>query len=210
MKRLMALMAALLMTLLAMNTALGEAGGEPPVQSPVAPEIVMDAAEAVEYRSGVVLKTDSSEGLLIYDMPGGQCIAAVEKGAMIEIAVARDGWVQICWEGLVGFVSSDCVALYNEEAAPEEQIRSICIYTSLNGVKQVREGTVVSLTAVLTGFENDAYTIQWQYSPDGGSTAVDIDGANKLTYAYRLTADNFGYMYRVVVHIAEEPMTAED
>ena len=191
-----------------------EVESEEPVTEPeveVEPEEpVVEPAAEVSYRAGMVLKADSGNGLMIYDAPSGQCIATVGKGQMIEIAVPENGWVQIRWGGLVGFVSSDCVALYNVDAAPEEQIRSIRIYTNLGSETQVREGTVVCLSATLVGFEDDVYTLQWQYSPDGGSTAIDIAGANKPTYAYRLTAENFGYMYRLVVHIQDDLMTTEE
>lgn len=133
----------------------------------------------------------------------------VAKGQMIEIGAVEQGWALIRWDGQTGYVSSDCVALYNAEAAPEEQIRAILIDTNLNGLTQVKEGTTVRLSATLVGFENDVYTLQWQYSPDGGATAIDIAGANKTAYAYRLTVDNFDYMYRLVVHIQDDVTDAE-
>lgn len=236
MKRLLVLMTALVMAVLTMNAALGEQEGTasrtPVIKSPAASDfedLILETPETsendasdvgvvaeespvkeVSYRTGMVLKADSDAGLTILDAPDGQCIATAGKGQMIWIATPENGWIQVCWNGMVGFVRSDCVALYNEEAAPEEKIRAIRIDTNLGGMKQVKEGTVVSLTATLTGFEDDVYTLQWEYSPDGGNTAIAIAGANKRTYAYRLTAENFGYMYRLVVHIEDAATTAEE
>lgn len=222
MKRLIAVLTIVAMAVLAMNAAFCEPVAEAPAEEKPewVPSVSSAAIEAVveppvpvtevTYRTGMVIKADSDAGLMIFDTPDGQCVAVVDKGQMIEIAASANGWVQIRWGVVIGFVRSDCVALYNAEAAPEEAIRSICIATNLDGMTQVKEGTVVILTATLSGFEDDVYTLQWQYSPDGGSTAIDIAGAGKLTYAYRLTAENFGYMYRLVVHIADEPMTAEE
>ncbi len=175
----------------------------PPVDLPLA----VEQQEEV-YRSGMVLKGDSETGLMVLDAPGGQCIAVVNNGRMIGIGSIADGWAQISVDGLVGFVRSDYVALYNAETAPEEQVRSIWVDTNLQGMTQVKEGMTVCLTATLTGFENDVYTLQWQYSPDGGATAIDIAGANKTTYAYRLTVDNFDYMYRIVVSVEDEQADA--
>ena len=161
------------------------------------------AEEAVSYRPGIVLSAEGAAELPVYNMPGGLCIATVNRGVMVEIGSVRDGWALIRIGSLVGYVSSNCVALYNSEAAPEETIRSIRISTNIEGMTQVREGTVVVLTATLVGFENDTYTLQWQYSTDGGTTAIDIGGACGLEYAYRISPANFDYMYRIVVSIDE-------
>ena len=161
------------------------------------------AEEAVSYRPGIVLSADGASELPVYNTPGGLCIATVNRGVMVEIGSVCDGWALIRIGSLVGYVSSNCVALYNSEAAPEETIRSIRISTNIEGMTQVREGTVVVLTATLVGFENDAYTLQWQYSTDGGATAIDIGGACGLEYAYRISPANFDYMYRIVVFIDE-------
>ena len=151
-----------------------------------------------------MLRADSDLGLLVYDAPDGEWIAALSKGQMIEIGTVEEDWTLIRLDDLTGYVLSDYIALYNGEATPEEKIRSINISTNLNGLTRVKEGTTVCLTATLSGFEEDDYTVQWQYSPDGGASAINIDGANSLTYAYRLTAKNFGYLYRVVVDFHEE------
>lgn len=180
-----------------------EIPAEEPVEEVPAEEPAEEAPaeEAVSYRPGIVLSADGASELPVYNTPGGLCIATVNRGVMVEIGSVRGGWALIRIGSLVGYVSSNCVALYNSEAAPEETIRSICISTSIEGMTQVREGTVVVLTATLVGFENDRYTLQWQYSTDGGATAIDIGGACGLEYAYRISPANFDYMYRIVVFI---------
>lgn len=186
---------------------------EIPAASPVAvpvEKIPDELTEAISYRPGVVLTTDGAESLAVYNSPGGQCIAGIDLGQMIEIGTVCDGWAMIRCNGLTGYVYSNCVALYNSEAAPEEKIRSIVITTNIDGMTQVREGMVVVLTATLIGFEDDVYTVQWQYSTDGGATAIDVGGANSLAYAYRLSSDNFNYMYRIVVTIVDTHTNAAE
>ena len=161
-------------------------------------------APEIEYRAGIVLRADSDLGLLVYDAPDGEWIAALSKGQMIEIGTVEEDWTLIRLDDLTGYVLSDYIALYNGEATPEEKIRSISIANNLSGLTRVKEGTTVYLTATLSGFEEDVYSVQWQYSPDGGASAINIEGANSLTYAYQLTEENFGYLYRVVVDFHEE------
>ena len=180
-----------------------------PEEDAAAEEAVEVEAPAVSYRPGIVLSAEGAGDVVVYDAPGGAAIGSVGRGQMIGIGSVADGWALIQAGGMTGYVSSGCVALYNTEAAPEEKIRSIRISTSIDGMAQVREGTVVALTATLSGFEDDVYTVQWQYSTDGGATAIDIGGACSLVYAYRLSPDNFNYMYRIVVTIAETADAAE-
>ena len=178
------------------ETPVPETSLEPVLEETPAPEVI--------YRAGIILRADGDAGLSVYDAPGGAYIASLSKGQMIEIGTVEAGWTLIRLGDFTGYVRSDYVALYNGEAAPEEKIRSISVSTNLGGLTRVKEGTTICLTATLTGFEEDSYTVQWQYSPDGGASAVNIQGANGLTYAYRLTAENFGYLYRVVVDFHED------
>ena len=71
--------------------------------------------------------------------------------------------------------------------------------SNIAGMTEVLDGTEVTLTAQLEGFENDQYVIQWQYTPDGGTTVFDADGANEENYTFFLNEQNVGYMWRIRV-----------
>ena len=90
---------------------------------------------------------------------------------------------------------------YNGETTPEEEeiVRTITVTSSLAGAEVVYEGAEVTLTATLTGFEDDTYTMQWQYTPDGGETVVDVEGANEAEYTFVLDGTNVGYLWRMTV-----------
>ena len=176
-------------------------------------EIVEPTEEPVAeiaYRAGLVLSIDSESALLVYDATeNGNIIGTLAKGQMIEIGTISAGWAMIRTDEIEGYVHSKRVALYNGEAAPEEEIRTITITTNVAGKTKLKEGSTIILYANLTGFDDDVYTVRWQYSPDGGATAIDIGGANDLTYAYRLTVENFNYMYRVVIDIEDAQSATE-
>ena len=57
-------------------------------------------------------------------------------------------------------------------------------------------GSQVTFTAAAVG--NPAPTLQWQFSPDGGSTFSNIVGATSTTLIVSVTASQYGYQYRAV------------
>ena len=64
-------------------------------------------------------------------------------------------------------------------------------------------GAEITMTAELVNFrEDDICTYQWQYLDKETETYIDIDGANELTYRYRVTRENFYNTWRLVVLIA--------
>lgn len=94
-----------------------------------------------------------------------------------------------------------------EEIAPEEEEaeeveRSVKVVSSLAGVETVEEGTSITLTAELTGFDDVEYEIQWQRSVDGANWE-DVDGANGIKYTFDITEETDGYLWRVGVFISE-------
>ena len=64
-------------------------------------------------------------------------------------------------------------------------------------------GENVMFTAILVNFkENDIIKFEWQYTTDLESWSV-IEGANKQTYDFILTEENYNYWYRVLVKVEE-------
>lgn len=96
----------------------------------------------------------------------------------------------------------------SEELLPEkvEEIekikRSVKVVSSLEGVEAVEEGTSITLTAKLTGFDDVEYEIQWQRSVDG-TNWEDVDGANGIEYTFDITEETDGYLWRVGVSTSE-------
>lgn len=58
------------------------------------------------------------------------------------------------------------------------------------------------LTAILFGYDNAVYTLQWQTSKDNVNW-VDVEGATEKSYTMTVTADNYMDYWRVVVTITD-------
>lgn len=64
-------------------------------------------------------------------------------------------------------------------------------------------GDTVTMEAILTGFENVAYTLCWECSEDGEIWS-SAPGANAgMSYAFTLSEDNAGMLWRVSATVAE-------
>ncbi|MBQ8137375.1 MAG: hypothetical protein IJ174_08085, partial [Clostridia bacterium] len=69
-------------------------------------------------------------------------------------------------------------------------------------------GTVGVLTAHIEGVE-EGYKLQWQYTPDGGVTIYDIEGADETVYRYLLNEETGTYSWRVRLTMQPEADTPE-
>ena len=54
----------------------------------------------------------------------------------------------------------------------------------------------------MTGYDTLVYTVQWQYSLDGGDW-IDVEGATGMTMDMEITLDNYKYFWRVVVRVVD-------
>ena len=63
--------------------------------------------------------------------------------------------------------------------------------------KPAYEGTPITLTANLSGFEGKTYTLQWQYSTDLENW-TDAVNANEVTFTYIMDATTATYTWRVI------------
>lgn len=165
----------------------------------IIPEEIPDEKDC---KDAVVLKDT-----ILYSVTDGEMVGRALTGDVLKVAVIGKGNSLVlygeCEEG-VAYVSNNSIALYysNPDIVPceETDLRCITVSSNMTGRKTCREGDLIVIHAVLHGFENDAYTLQWQYSPDQGTTVYDLPGENDIEYAYFLTEENYGYMYRVVVY----------
>ena len=155
-------------------------------------------------------------------------VFTVPNGAAIKVFSTEGDWAKVEAHGFSGYLHRDHVrgVAFAQPAAtpvPEqpENItendlpdnarllgviqdklsaeRSVSVYASYDG-EYVTFGDTVTLYAVLHGYEDTVYTLQWQSSPDNASWA-DISGAVDASYAVTVTEANYTDYYRVAVTI---------
>lgn len=90
--------------------------------------------------------------------------------------------------------------LPEEDAEPEiPEIDFSTLSVAISAESDVVElGGDMVLTAVLTGFEDLNYTLQWQFSKDNANWA-DVDGATGSTLRVQMNEENRDYFWRVSV-----------
>lgn len=185
--------------------------------APEAEVIEAEAPEAEEEKIDVSRMTQmlpllraGQEYIVMYGSAAedeGDIAALISAGEVIYLEESRGEWCQVVYGNNRGYVKANEIMLMDGESATEEEkemFRSVDITTDLGGRTSVVAGTEVTLTAHLNGFENDTYTIQWKYSPDG-VTMIDIPGANGTSYTFRINKTNVQYeWYAEVTLIGEE------
>lgn len=77
--------------------------------------------------------------------------------------------------------------------------RSVSIYAAYDG-DTLSFGDAVTLIAVLNGYENTAYALQWQVSPDDQAW-TDISGETAASYTFVIGEENYTHFWRVAVTI---------
>ena len=77
--------------------------------------------------------------------------------------------------------------------------RSISIQMAWEG-EALHYGDEITLTAVLNGYDNAVYTLQWQTSKDN-ETWADVEGATEASYTTVVTKENALDAWRVVVTV---------
>jgi hypothetical protein len=77
---------------------------------------------------------------------------------------------------------------------------SVTITSSWPEGKPAFIGTMITLTAHVSGDNGREYTLQWQRSEDG-STWTDLVGEEGQTFTYELNEDTARYSWRVVATI---------
>ena len=90
--------------------------------------------------------------------------------------------------------------LPEEDAEPEiPEIDFSTLSVAISAESDVVElGDDMVLTAILTGFEDLNYTLQWQFSTDNANWA-DVDGATGSTLRVQMNEENRDYFWRVSV-----------
>ena len=91
------------------------------------------------------------------------------------------------------------IVLYAQFSAVNEAENglSVSIVSSWPEDKPAYAGTKITLTAVLNGFDNKDFTLQWQYSTDQKKW-TDVDGETGMTMTFKLDEHTATYFWRVV------------
>ncbi len=97
-----------------------------------------------------------------------------------------------------GFHRDYEVKLHKGKKVPHDELMSIKLKNNLSG-NSAPSGTMVTMTAELTGFEGKEYTLQWQYTTDH-ETWNDVPDAHDLSYTYELNHETSKYYWRVVAN----------
>ena len=84
------------------------------------------------------------------------------------------------------------VTTLQDQLNPE---RSIDVYAAWEGEKLYLDSEA-TLIAVLHGYDNAVYTLQWQYSPDN-VTWFDLEGAEEARCTLTVTEENYQYFWRI-------------
>ena len=78
---------------------------------------------------------------------------------------------------------------------------SVRLHSNLEDGLEALPGTEVVIRAEVTGTDRPCH-LQWQYSPDGGETVLDVEGASgseSRYFRYILDETNMHYLWRVAV-----------
>ena len=94
-----------------------------------------------------------------------------------------------------------------ETPAPVE--RKVIVHSSLDGVENVYEGTKVTLTGELIGYEGLDYRLQWYFRKDGIGDYILIEGADQLTFTYRIDQENYHNSYHLGVFLMDFTMSGD-
>ncbi len=105
----------------------------------------------------------------------------------------------------------DVIIVLKPEPEGEEEeeeplpARSVEVTSTLWEMLSIPFGTEITMTGELINFrEDDICTFQWQYRTQDSDTFTDIDGANELTYTYRINRENYYYIWRLTVLVTRE------
>lgn len=196
-------------------TEVPEATAEPEVtavpEKPAATEEpAAEATEeiAVELRQIVVVLTEGETELALHAAAdaASEVVALIPAGEILYVADIAAEWSYAIYGEFEGYVLTSKIALYNDQnTTPEEEeiIRTIKVSSNIDGQSVVYAGTEIILTAALTGFEDDEYTVQWQYSPDGGTSIYDVEGGNELQHAFIINDENADWLWKICITILE-------
>ena len=97
----------------------------------------------------------------------------------------------------------------DEETEPDEAPQvTVRLSSNIQNLETIYPGMEATIHAEVTGADRP-YTLQWQYSPDGGQTIVDVEDADAADFHYTVDEETVHYLWRVVVRFDETETPAE-
>lgn len=91
----------------------------------------------------------------------------------------------------------------DEETEPAEASQvTVRLSSNIQNLETIYPGMEATIHAEVTGADRP-YTLQWQYSPDGGQTIVDVEDADAADFHYTVDEETVHYLWRVVVRFDE-------
>lgn len=176
-----------------------------PTATPEATEEPTDGLEEAEQVPEVVYEYELNEdGTLKLD-ENGDPIAIIPEGAEKPVSFLRDenGALVLDENGkpivLATIpVNAGYVGSIEDELDPN---RHIDIYADWGG-DELHYGDTATMIAVLYGYENAVYIVQWQTSPDSANW-TDVPGATETRYSLVVTEENYLDYWRLVVTITD-------
>jgi uncharacterized repeat protein (TIGR02543 family) len=146
-----------------------------------------------------------------YQVPvGTSIIIGTNKGATTVVTPKREGYVFKGWNTEKDGSGTDYAEesylkltdnlhLYAQWVEIVEDNLIIKITSDWPEGKPAYAGTLITLTANLTGFENKIYTLQWEYTTDGENWNAQPN-ENNVTMTYEMNETTAQYCWRVVAY----------
>lgn len=144
------------------------------------------------------------------ELPDGPTVTETEDGTVIDMGETAEAPVEgeeanaekpeEDGELDEDFILPEEGELPEEDAEPEiPEIDFSTLSVAISAESDVVElGGDMVLTAILTGFEDLNYTLQWQFSTDNANWA-NVDGATDFTLRVQMNEENRDYFWRVSV-----------
>lgn len=144
------------------------------------------------------------------ELPDGSTVTETEDGTVIDMGETAEAPVEgeeanaekpeEDGELDEDFILPEEGELPEEDAEPEiPEIDFSTLSVAISAESDVVElGGDMVLTAILTGFEDLNYTLQWQFSTDNANWA-NVDGATGSTLRVQMNEENRDYFWRVSV-----------
>ena len=144
-------------------------------------------------------------GNLVLDEEGNPVAILPEGATEVPVQFQRDENGALVLDENGNPISTAMVPVTAQKVQTLEDLlnpnRSIDVYANWEGDK-LYFGDDMTLSAVLNGYDNAVYTLQWQQSADA-STWTDIGGATGASMTVQVTEENYLNYWRVEVIITD-------
>ena len=187
--------------------AVGEADEETAEEEVIEEDLDLDEIEEYDTPKGLaepLYQYEKDEnGKLVLDENGNPILINAAEGAEIPVTFWRDENGELILDENgdpipTQTVPADAVVIETLQDSLNPD-RTIDIYYSWNNM-QPAIGVDVTFIAVLHGYENLEYTIQWQQSSNNADWS-DIAGSRELRHTETITRENYKDFWRVQVKI---------